>query len=116
MHTMLRSLALSALRRTVRRSFFAHAQRVQPLGENVAAPRFVVGDHWEYLVTDGLRRGATTRLDVQVVAINSGCRDHAIGERRQLRSKRANGGDRRRRRPACRRACEMPRPGAFRLR
>src|ERR1700693_2110983 len=45
---------------------------VQPLTENIAPPRFVVGDHWEYLVTDGLRRGATTRLDVQVVAINAG--------------------------------------------
>src|SRR5437773_214707 len=44
---------------------------VQPLTENIAPPRFVVGDHWEYLVTDGLRRGATTRLDVQVVAINA---------------------------------------------
>jgi hypothetical protein len=42
------------------------------LGENLPPPRFVVGDHWEYLVTDGLRRGATTRLDVQVVAVNSG--------------------------------------------
>jgi hypothetical protein len=45
---------------------------VQPLTGNIAPPRFVVGDHWEYLVTDGLRRGATTRLDVQVVAVNSG--------------------------------------------
>jgi hypothetical protein len=44
----------------------------QPLVESVAPPRFVVGDHWEYLITDGLRRGATTRLDVQVVAIDSG--------------------------------------------
>jgi hypothetical protein len=44
----------------------------QPLVESVAPPRFVVGDHWEYLITDGLRRGATTRLDVQVVGVNAG--------------------------------------------
>src|SRR5712692_1164812 len=29
----------------------------QPLGDSVAPPRFVVGDHWEYSITDGLRRG-----------------------------------------------------------
>jgi hypothetical protein len=71
MHTMLRSLALSTLAALAALALCACATR-QPLGENVAAPRFVVGDHWEYLVTDGLRRGATTRLDVQVVAVNSG--------------------------------------------
>ena len=71
MLTTLRSLRLSRL-------FAALAVLVlcacaaQPLAENIAPPRFVVGDHWEYLVTDGLRRGATTRLDVQVVAINAG--------------------------------------------
>ena len=71
MPTMLRSLALPTLAAVAALALCACATR-QPLGENVAAPRFVVGDHWEYLVTDGLRRGATTRLDVQVVAISSG--------------------------------------------
>lgn len=70
MHTTSRSplshfAALSAL-------VLCACATVQPLGENVPPPRFVVGDHWEYLVTDGLRRGATTRLDVQVVAVDSG--------------------------------------------
>ena len=71
MLTMLRSLALSTLAALAALALCACATR-QPLGENVAPPRFVVGDHWEYLVTDGLRRGSTSRLDVQVVAINSG--------------------------------------------
>ena len=71
MHTMLRLPALSRLAALVALALCACAT-LQPLGENVPPPRFVVGDHWEYLVTDGLRRGATTRLDVQVVAINSG--------------------------------------------
>jgi hypothetical protein len=44
----------------------------QPLTEGIASPHFVVGDHWEYQVTDGLRRGAVSRLDVQVIEINSG--------------------------------------------
>jgi hypothetical protein len=44
----------------------------QPLTEGIVSPHFVVGDHWEYQVTDGLRRGAVSRLDVQVIAINSG--------------------------------------------
>jgi hypothetical protein len=43
-----------------------------PLGENVPPPRFVVGDHWEYRITDGLRRNVTSELDVQVIAINAG--------------------------------------------
>ena len=44
----------------------------QPLGDNVPPPRYVVGDHWEYRVTDGLRRNALTQLDVQVIAVNAG--------------------------------------------
>jgi hypothetical protein len=44
----------------------------QPMVGTVAPPRFVVGDHWQYLITDGLRRGATTRLDVEIVAVNAG--------------------------------------------
>jgi hypothetical protein len=72
MLTMLRSLPLSRLIAALAALvLFACAAR-QPLVENVAPPRFVVGDRWEYRITDGLRRGATTRLDVQVVAINAG--------------------------------------------
>ncbi len=44
----------------------------QPLVGTIPAPRFVVGDHWEYRITDGLRRGATTELDVRVVGVNAG--------------------------------------------
>ncbi len=44
----------------------------QPLMDSIAPPRFIVGDHWQYQITDGLRRGATTRLDVQVVALDAG--------------------------------------------
>ncbi len=44
----------------------------QPLGGTVPAPHFVVGDHWEYRITDGLRRGATTELDVWVVGVSAG--------------------------------------------
>lgn len=44
----------------------------QPLVGTIAAPHFVVGDHWQYRITDGLRRGATTDLDVQVIGINAG--------------------------------------------
>jgi hypothetical protein len=71
MHTMLRSLPLSALTLLAALVLCACATR-QPLGANVAAPRFAVGDHWEYRITDSLRRGATSRLDAQVVAMNGG--------------------------------------------
>jgi len=35
----------------------------------VAAPQYVRGDHWQYNIIDNLRRGATSRLDVDVVAV-----------------------------------------------
>ena len=70
--TILQSLPLSRLFAALAAVFLCACAARQPLGENVAPPRFVVGDHWEYSITDGLRRGATTRLDVQVVAINAG--------------------------------------------
>jgi hypothetical protein len=72
MLTMLRSLPLSRLVAALAAVVLCACAARQPLGENVAPPRFVVGDRWEYRITDGLRRGATTRLDVQVVAINAG--------------------------------------------
>jgi hypothetical protein len=40
-----------------------------PLGPPVASPRFVVGDHWQYRVTDNMRRGAVSRIDAEVVAL-----------------------------------------------
>ena len=72
MLTMLRSLPLSRLVATLAAVVVCACAARQPLGENVPPPRFVVGDRWEYRITDGLRRGATTRLDVQVVAMNAG--------------------------------------------
>jgi hypothetical protein len=43
-----------------------------PVGQSVPPPHFVVGDHWEYRVTDGLRRDAVSQLDVRVIAIDAG--------------------------------------------
>jgi len=39
-----------------------------PVGPPVDAPRFIVGDRWQYRVTDNLRRGMVSRLDAEVVA------------------------------------------------
>jgi len=36
------------------------------------APRLAVGDHWQYRITDNLRRGAVTMLDSEVVSIANG--------------------------------------------
>jgi hypothetical protein len=72
MLTMLRSPPLPRLVATLAALVLCACAARQPLVENVAPPRFVVGDRWEYRITDGLRRGATTRLDVQVVAVNAG--------------------------------------------
>jgi hypothetical protein len=68
MQTMCRSLLLCFLAALA----LGACATSQPMVGTVAPPRFVVGDHWEYLITDSLRRGATTRLDVQVVAVNAG--------------------------------------------
>ncbi len=38
-------------------------------GDGVAAPQLAVGDHWQYRVTDNLRRGAVSQLDVEVIAV-----------------------------------------------
>jgi hypothetical protein len=43
-----------------------------PAGPAVAAPTLAVGDHWQYRITDNLRRGAVTMLDAQVVSIANG--------------------------------------------
>ncbi len=36
------------------------------------APKLVVGDHWQYRITDNLRRGAVTILDSEVVSVVNG--------------------------------------------
>ncbi len=41
-----------------------------PAGVGVAAPQLALGDHWQYKVTDNLRRGTVSRLDVEVVALS----------------------------------------------
>jgi len=38
----------------------------------VPAPKLVVGDHWQYRITDNLRRGAITMLDADVVSVTGG--------------------------------------------
>lgn len=40
--------------------------------EDAAAPQLAVGDHWEYRVTDNLRRGAVSKLEVEVVSVTGG--------------------------------------------
>jgi hypothetical protein len=43
-----------------------------PSFEPVPAPKLAIGDHWEYRITDNLRLGLVTMLDVDVVSINAG--------------------------------------------
>lgn len=43
-----------------------------PVGNGVGAPQLVVGDHWQYRITDNLRRGATSQLDVEVIEVTGG--------------------------------------------
>ena len=43
-----------------------------PSGPPVAAPKLSVGDHWTYRITDNLRMGLVTMLDVEVVSIAGG--------------------------------------------
>ena len=40
-----------------------------PVGQGTAAPQLAVGDHWQYRVTDNLRRGAVSQLDAEVIAV-----------------------------------------------
>jgi hypothetical protein len=41
-----------------------------PVGPPVDAPRLAVGDHWQYQVTDNLRRGIVSQLDAEVIAVS----------------------------------------------
>jgi len=43
-----------------------------PSGPPVQAPMLAVGDHWQYKITDNLRRGAVTMLDMEVKSIANG--------------------------------------------
>ena len=38
----------------------------------VVVPKLAVGDHWQYKITDNLRRGLVTMLDADVVSIRGG--------------------------------------------
>lgn len=40
-----------------------------PVGPPVPAPRFVIGDHWQYRVIDNMRRGTVSQIDAEVVAM-----------------------------------------------
>ena len=91
MLTMLRSLRLSrrfaalAVRRSLRMRDAAAAG-----GEHRARRRFVVGDHWEYLVTDGLRRGRRLGSTCRWSRSTPGVATMRLVKRRQLRPQRAN--------------------------
>jgi hypothetical protein len=41
-----------------------------PVGPPVDAPKLAVGDHWQYRITDNLRRGAVSQLDAEVLAVS----------------------------------------------
>jgi len=43
-----------------------------PIGPPIEAPRLVVGDRWQYRVTDNLRRGTVSQLDAEVIAVAGG--------------------------------------------
>lgn len=43
-----------------------------PASAPIVVPRLLVGDHWQYRITDNLRRGAVTLLDVEVTGIVDG--------------------------------------------
>jgi hypothetical protein len=45
---------------------------ITPSFPPVTAPKLVVGDQWQYKITDNLRLGLVTMLDADVVSINGG--------------------------------------------
>ena len=45
---------------------------ITPSFPPVTAPKLVLGDQWQYKITDNLRLGLVTMLDADVVSINSG--------------------------------------------
>jgi hypothetical protein len=52
--------------------FWLAASAAAPITASVSAPQLAVGDHWQYQITDNLRRGAQSQLDVEVVSIAGG--------------------------------------------
>ena len=41
-----------------------------PVGPPIDAPKLALGDHWQYRITDNLRRGAVSQLDAEVIAVS----------------------------------------------
>jgi hypothetical protein len=66
--------------------FSLAASAAAPTGAGDSAPRLAVGDRWQYRVTDNLRRGAQSQLDVEVISVTGGAA--------RIRVRRADGGDR----------------------
>src|SRR5258706_12625301 len=50
-----------------------------PVGPPVDAPRLLVGDRWQYRVTDNLRRGVVSQLDAEVIAVSGGSARTRLG-------------------------------------
>lgn len=57
-----------------------------PTGAGASAPQLAVGDHWQYRITDNLRRGALSQLDVEVISV--------AGRTAQIRVQRTEAGGR----------------------
>ena len=52
--------------------FWLAVSAAAPPGTGAAAPQLAVGDHWQYRITDNLRRGAQSQLDVEVISVTGG--------------------------------------------
>jgi hypothetical protein len=46
------------------------ASAAAPTGTGGSAPQLAVGDRWQYRITDNLRRGAVSQLDVEVISVS----------------------------------------------
>lgn len=73
---VLRSISLRLWLAALAAIMLAACQSQSPTGgasfTPVPAPKLVVGDHWQYRITDNLRRGAITMLDADVVSVTGG--------------------------------------------
>ena len=74
LHTILRAIPFRRWLAALAAIALAACQSatVTPSFAPVAAPKLAVGDHWQYRITDNLRRGAVTTLDADVVSITGG--------------------------------------------
>lgn len=52
--------------------FWLAVSAAAPPGAGTTAPQLAVGDHWQYRITDNLRRGAQSQLDVEVISVTGG--------------------------------------------